>query len=139
MELRLGNRVAGTVGALETGLAVDPGPAGGCGAADMVNLPGCVQQQLVEGVVVLGKLSAHPVALLGAERKGSAAGPDEDPGQVGHNTVPGPESHILLVPVVHRTPSEQNAQKKDHALDHTYKHQDWQKMSHLNWKLLFFF
>lgn len=40
--LRLGNKVAETVGALGVDLAVAPGSVGACGAADRVVLPGCV-------------------------------------------------------------------------------------------------
>lgn len=104
--LRLGNRVAGTVEALGMDLAVAPGTAGACGAADRVGLPGCVQQRLAEGGVVLGKESGHLVALVKVGSRGSAAGLGEEPGQVGHNMVPDPESRSLLVPAVHKIPSK---------------------------------
>lgn len=34
----------------------------------------------------------------------------EEPGLVGHNRVPGPESHSLLLPAGHKIPSKQNIQ-----------------------------
>lgn len=105
VELKLGNKVAVTVGDLEIGLALAPGTAGACGAVDRVVLPGCVEQKSVEGGVALGKEFAHLAVLVGAGSRGFAAGLGEEPGQVGRNTVPGPESHILLVPAVRRIPS----------------------------------
>lgn len=103
--LRLGNKVAETVGALGMDLAVAPGTVGACEAADRVVLPGCVYQKLAEGGVAQGKESGHPVVLVGAGSRGFAAGSDEEPGQAGHNTVPGPGSCSLLVPAVHKIPS----------------------------------
>ena len=109
--LRLGNKVAETVGALGMDLAVAPGTGGACGAADRVVLPGCVSQKLAEGGVALGKESGHLVVLVGAGSRGFAAGPGEEPGQAGRNTVPGPGSRSLLVPAVHMIPSKQNIHK----------------------------
>lgn len=103
--LRLENKVAEIVGALGMGLAVAPGAVGACGAADMVVLPGCEEQKLAQGGVALGKVSGHPVVPVGAVSRGFAAGLDEEPGQAGRNTVPGPESHNLLLPAVHKIPS----------------------------------
>lgn len=103
--LRFGNKGAETVWALGLGLAVAPGTVGACGAADRVVLPGCVKQKMVEGGVALGKVSGHPVVLVGAGGREFVAGLGEEPGQAGCNMVPGPESHILLVPAVHKIPS----------------------------------
>ena len=109
--LRLGNKVAETVGALGMDLAVAPGTGGACGAADRVVLPGCVSQKLAEGGVALGKESGHLVVLVGAGSRGFAAGPGEEPGLAGRNTVPGPGSHSLLVPAVRMIPSKQNTRE----------------------------
>lgn len=76
------------------------------GAVDKVVLPGCVKQKSVQGGFALGKVPGPPVVLVGSGSKGSAAGSGEEPGRVGCNTVPGPESHSLLVPAVHKIPSE---------------------------------
>lgn len=103
--LRFGNTGAETVGALGMGLAVAPGTVEACGAADRVVLPGCVEQKMVEGGTVLGKVSGHPAVLVGAGGKGFAAGLGEVPGRAGCNMVPGPESHSLLVPAVRKIPS----------------------------------
>lgn len=112
--LWLGNRASGTVEALGMDLAVAPGTAGACGAADRVGLPGCVRQRLAEGGVVLGKESGHLVVLVEVESRGSAAGLGEEPGQVGHNMEPDPESRSLLVPAVHKIPSKQNVRDFKH-------------------------
>lgn len=64
----------------------------------------------MEGGVVLGKESGHPVVLVEVGSRGFAAGLGEEPGQAGHNMVPGPESHNLLVPAVHKNPSKWNKQ-----------------------------
>lgn len=106
--LRFGNKVAEIVGALGMGLAVAPGTVGACGAADRAPLLGCVEQKSAVGGVALGKVSGHPVVLLGAGSRGFAAGLGEEPGQAGRNTVLGPESHMLRVPAVHKIPSKQN-------------------------------
>lgn len=108
--LRFGNKGAETVEALGMGLAVAPGTVGACGAADRVVLPGCVAQTSAEGGFALGKVSGHPVALMGAGSRGFAAGLGEEPGQAGCNMVPGPESHSLLVPAGHKIPSTQITQ-----------------------------
>lgn len=108
--LRFGNTVAETVGALGMGLAVAPGTAGACGAADRVFPPGCVEQKSAEGGVAPGKVSGHPVVLVGAGSRGFAAGLGEETDQVGHNMVPGPGSHSPRVPAVHKIPSKQNTQ-----------------------------
>lgn len=94
------------MGALGVDLAVAPGSVGACGAADRVALPGCVKQKSVEGGVALGKESDHLVVLVGAGSRGFAAGLGGEPGLAGHNMVPGPGSHSLLVPAVHKIPSE---------------------------------
>lgn len=104
--LRLGNKGAETVEALGMSLAVAPGTAGACGAADRVVLPGCVERKSVEGGFALGKGSGCPVVLVGAVGRSFAAGSGEEPGQAGRNMVPGPESHSLLVPAVRKIPSE---------------------------------
>lgn len=102
---RLENTVAGTVGALGMGLAVAPGIAGACGAADRVVLPGCVDQKLAEGGVALGKVSGHQAVPVGAGSKGFVADLGEEPGLADCNMVLGPESHSLLVPAVRKIPS----------------------------------
>lgn len=107
--LRLENKVAETVGALAMVLAVDPGTVGAYGAADKVVLPGHEEQKKVEGGVALDKASGQ-VVLAEAGNKGFAAGLGEEPGQAGCNMVPDPESHSLLVPVVHKIPSKQSTQ-----------------------------
>ncbi len=109
--LRLGNKVAETVGALGMGLAVDPGIVGAYGAADRVGHPGCVEQMLAEDGVALDKELGHPVVLAEAGGMG-LAGLGEESGQAGHNTVPGPGIHSLLVPAVHKIPSEQNTKTR---------------------------
>lgn len=106
--LKLGNKVAETVGALVMGLAVAPGTEGACGAADRAALPGCVGQKLVEGGAALDMMSVRPVVLVGAGCRAPAAGLGEEPGQAGRSMVSGSETHNLLVPAVHRIPSEQN-------------------------------
>lgn len=103
--LRFGNKEAEAVGALGMGLAVAPGTVGACGAADRGLLLVCVGQKSAVGEAALGKVSGHPVVLLGAESRGFAAGLGEELDQAVHNTVSGPESHILLVPAVHKIPS----------------------------------
>lgn len=105
MGLKLGNRVA--VAALGMDLAVAPGTVGACGAADRVALPGCVKQHLAEGGLGRGKELGHPAVLAEVGSKGFAAGLGEDPGQAGHNTVPGPGSHSLPAPAAHKNPSTQ--------------------------------
>lgn len=65
-----------------------------------------MEQKLAEGVVALCKVSGHSVVLVWAGSRGFAAGLGEEPGQAGCNMVPGPESHSLLVPAVHRIPSK---------------------------------
>lgn len=64
----------------------------------------------MEGGVALGKGSGHPVVLVGAGSRGFAAGLGEEPGQAGHNMVPGPGSHSPLVPAVRKIPSKENKQ-----------------------------
>ena len=64
----------------------------------------------MEGGLALGKESGHPVVLVEAGSRGFAAGPGEEPGQAGCNMEPGPESHSLLAPAVHKTPSKQKTQ-----------------------------
>lgn len=103
--LKLGSKVAETVMALGGGLAVAPVTVGACGAADRVVLLVCEGQMLVEGAAALGKLPGHLVVRVGAGSRAFVAGLGEDPGQAVHNKVPGPESHNLLVPAVHRIPS----------------------------------
>lgn len=63
---------------------------------------------MAEGGVVLGKESGHLVVPVKVGSRGSAAGLGEEPGQVGHNMVPDPESRSLLVPAVHKIPSKHN-------------------------------
>lgn len=109
--LRVGNKVAEAVGALGMGLAVAPGTVGACGAADRGLLLGCVEQKSAVGGTGLGKVPGHPVVLLGAGNRGSAAGLGEEPDQAVHNMVPGPESHILPVPAVRKIPSTQKSQE----------------------------
>lgn len=110
--LRLENKVAEIVGALAMVLAVAPGTVRACGAADRVVLPGHEEQTMVEGGVALDKASG-PVVLEEAGNRGFAAGLGEEPGQAGHNMVPGPGSHSLLVPVVHKIPSKQSTQTQN--------------------------
>lgn len=105
VELRIENKVAVTVGALEMGLAVAPGIVGACGAADKVVPPGYVKQTLVEGVVALGKMSGHQVVQVVAGSMAFVADRGEDPVLAGHNRVPGLETHSFLVPAVHKIPS----------------------------------
>lgn len=105
VELMLGNKVVETVGALGMDLAVDPGSVGACGAADRVVHLGCVEQKSVEDGVALGKDLGHLVVLAEAGSTGLAVGLGEGPGQAGHNKVPGPGIHSLLVPAVHKSPS----------------------------------
>lgn len=105
--LRLENKVAVIVGALAMVLAVAPETVGPCGAADRVVLLGHVEQKKVEGVVALDK-APGPVVLEEAGYRGFAAGLGEELGQTGRNTVPGPGSCSLLVPVVHKIPSKQS-------------------------------
>lgn len=109
VERRLENRVAETVEILGMDQAVAPVTVAACVAADRVGLLGHVQQ-LVEGAVVLGKETGHPVVLVEIGSRGFAAGLDEQPGQVGHNTESDPGDHRLLVPVVHKNPSKKNKQ-----------------------------
>lgn len=99
----LENMGAETVGALGVGLAVAPVTVGTYVAADRVALLVRESQMLVQDVVALGKVLAHPVVLAGAGNRGLVV--NEDPGQTGHNKVPGSESHSLLVLVDHRIPS----------------------------------
>lgn len=108
--LRLENKVAGTVGALGTGLAVAPGAEGACGAADRAVPLGCEEQKSAQGAVALGKVFGRLVVLVAAGSRGSAAGWGEEAGLAGRNTAPGPERHNLLVPAVHTIPSKQSSQ-----------------------------
>lgn len=103
--LRLGNKGAGTVGALGMGLAVAPGTGGACGAADRAVPPDRAQQKTAEGGVAPGKESGRPVVLEGAGCTGFAAGLGGELGRVAHNMAPGPGSRSLLVPAVHKIPS----------------------------------
>lgn len=59
----------------------------------------------MEDGVALGKELGHPVVLVEAGNRGLAAGLGEEPGQAGHNKVPGPGIHSLLVPADHKIPS----------------------------------
>lgn len=59
----------------------------------------------MEGGLALGKVSGRLVVLVEAGSMGFAAGPGEEPDQAGCNMEPGPESHSLLAPAVHKTPS----------------------------------
>lgn len=103
--LMFGNKVAGTVGALEVGLAVAPVTVGACGAADTVVLLEGVGQNLAAGGAALGKVSGHPAVLVGAGCRGFAAGSGEEPGLAARSRVPVPGGRSLLVPAVHKIPS----------------------------------
>lgn len=103
----LENKVAEIEGALGTGLAVAPGTEGAYVVVDRAVLPGHVGLMFGEGGVGLGRLFAHPVVLVGAGCRAFAAGSGVVSGPADHSTVPGSEAHNLLVPVVHRIPSEQ--------------------------------
>lgn len=101
---KLEDKVAETEGALVMGQTVALGTVGPCGAVDRVVLLGHEEQKKVEGGVVLGKVSGLVVQVEVGSR-GFAADLGGVPGQAGHNMEPGPESHSLLVPVVHKIPS----------------------------------
>lgn len=108
--LQLENKGAVTVVALGMGLAVGPGTAGACVAADRVVLPGRVELKSEEDGVALGKATGHQVVQVEVVSTGFVADLDEEPGLAGHNKVPGPESHRLLVPAGHKIPSKKNIQ-----------------------------
>lgn len=62
-------------------------------------------QKLAEGGVALCTASGYPLVQVGSGCRGFAAGLGEEPGLAGRNMAPGPESHSLLVPAVHKIPS----------------------------------
>lgn len=70
-------------------------------------------QKLAEGGVALCTASGYPLVQVGSGCRGFAAGLGEEPGLAGRNMAPGPESHSLLVPAVHKIPSKQNTETQN--------------------------
>ena len=64
----------------------------------------------MEGEAALHKATARWVVRVWVGNTEFVADLGEELDQVGCNKVPGPESHILLVPAAHKIPSKQNTQ-----------------------------
>lgn len=104
----LENTVAETVGALGIGLA--PGTVGAYVVVDREILLDCVEQKLAEDGPVLCMVTAHRVVRVLAGCTVFVADLGEKFGLADCSMVPGPESHILQVPAVHRNPSKDKTQ-----------------------------